>query len=140
MTLSKRMQYYNDRVPSHFWLRAHIRTRAIDPGIDFARGDTPRMVLSPPPSPITYLWRQRFNMAAGGVREVIASSEFPVKLVKWNVRDGKEVREGSFLAFCQRSDEEERLDTAIRNLNVKSPFNGKIQKLLFAEGDVIPAR
>ena len=99
------------------------------------------MPLRSPPPLALLTWRQNeTKMADGRIREVVISSEFSAKLVKWHVRDGKEVREGSLLGFYEKLDGSESAESFIRQPRLKSSYNGRIQKLLVAEGDVVAAR
>jgi len=76
-------------------------------------------------------------MADRRAREVVISTSYSAKLLRWRVCAGSEVREGSVLCFYEVTDKEEKPGSFITQPKLKSAFAGKVRKLLVAEGDVV---
>ena len=99
------------------------------------------MYLTPPD------WVNQFNprekktkMADSKRQEVVLSRSLPARLVRWRVVAGSEVREGSVLCFYEVIGEAGSTKPFLIQPKLKSAFTGKVRKLLFAEGDIVPAR
>ncbi|XP_015772091.1 PREDICTED: RNA polymerase II subunit A C-terminal domain phosphatase-like [Acropora digitifera] len=76
-------------------------------------------------------------MADRRAREVVISTSYSAKLLRWRVCAGSEVREGSVLCFYEVTDKGEKPGSFITQPKLKSAFAGKVRKLLVAEGDVV---
>ena len=76
-------------------------------------------------------------MAERKAREVVISTSFSAKLLRWRVCTGSEVREGSVLCFYEVTDKAEESGSFITQPKLKSVFTGKVRELLVAEGDVV---
>ncbi|XP_068723249.1 RNA polymerase II subunit A C-terminal domain phosphatase-like [Montipora capricornis] len=76
-------------------------------------------------------------MAERRAREVVISTSFSAKLLRWRVCTGSEVREGSVLCFYEVTDKAEQSGSFITQPKLKSVFTGKVRELLVAEGDVV---
>lgn len=76
-------------------------------------------------------------MADRGANEVIISSSFSAKLIKWRVSEGQIVKERSVLALYEKLGQSEEQKGFITQPKLKSTVNGRVGKLLVAEGDVV---
>ena len=80
------------------------------------------------------------NMATTRLQEVILSSTFSAKLVKWRVCPGTDVREGSVLGFYEKVGQPVKEASFIKQPKLKCRFNGKVKVLLVNEGEIVPAK
>ena len=78
-------------------------------------------------------------MADKQSKEVVISTSSSVKLSRWRVSAGSEVREGSVLCFYEVFGKAERTGSFVTQPKLKSAFTGKVRELLVAEGDIVPA-
>ena len=78
-------------------------------------------------------------MADSGENNVVISSSFTSKLLKWRVSEGQEVKERSVLALYEKLGRSDEQKGFITQPKLKSNVNGRIKKLLVSEGDVVPA-
>ena len=78
-------------------------------------------------------------MADKQAKEVVISTSSSVKLSRWRVCAGSEVREGSVLCFYEVAGKAERTGSFVTQPKLKSAFTGKVRELLVAEGDIVPA-
>ena len=78
-------------------------------------------------------------MADRRAREVVISTSSSVKLSRWRVCAGSEVREGSVLCFYEVVGKAEKTGSFITQPKLKSSHAGKVRELLVAEGEIVPA-
>lgn len=77
-------------------------------------------------------------MADSKENNVVISSSFSAKLMKWRVSEGQDVKERAVLALYEKlyhSDDQKGFHLQPK---LKCTVNGRIKKLLVQEGDVVP--
>ena len=78
-------------------------------------------------------------MADRKAREVVISTSYSAKLLRWRVSAGSEVREGSALCFYEVIGKADRSGSFITQPKLKSAFTGKVRQLLVTEGEIVSA-
>ncbi len=72
------------------------------------------------------------------VRKVAVSSNCKVKIIKWLVKQGQDIRKDSNLAnyvYCDRNDNS---DSFIAERKLKSRFDGKVANILYKSNVEVP--
>lgn len=77
-------------------------------------------------------------MADSGENNVAISSSFTSKLMKWRVNEGQDVKERTVLALYEKVGQSSDQKGFNLQPKLRSNVNGRIKKLLVAEGDVVP--